>query len=199
MVRLNIWRLFNVIKKACKKIRCIKNYVIEGDSVIYNMAKILNSTDNPNVISIGKNTHIRGELFVFPHGGQIKIGDYCYLGENSYIWSAKMIKIGDRVLISHNVNIYDSDTHPINPKQRHAQFEAIIIEGHPKNIDLKEEQINIEDDVWIGTNSIILKGVTIGKGAIVGAGSVVTKDVPPYTIVAGNPAKSIREIPLNER
>jgi acetyltransferase-like isoleucine patch superfamily enzyme len=57
----------------------------------------------------------------------------------------------------------------------------------------------ISDFVWIGANVIILKGVTIGEGAIVGAGSVVTKDVPPYTIVAGNPARIIREIPENER
>jgi acetyltransferase-like isoleucine patch superfamily enzyme len=59
--------------------------------------------------------------------------------------------------------------------------------------------VKINDRVWIGFNSIILKGVTIGEGGIVGAGSVVTKDVPPYTIVAGNPARVIREIPIDER
>ena len=59
--------------------------------------------------------------------------------------------------------------------------------------------ISIKNKAWIGFNSIILKGVTIGEGAIVGAGSVVTKDVPPYTIVAGNPARIIREIPEHER
>ena len=55
------------------------------------------------------------------------------------------------------------------------------------------------DKSWIGFNSILLKGITIGEGAIIGAGSVVTKDVPPWTIVAGNPAQIIREISLNER
>jgi galactoside O-acetyltransferase len=59
--------------------------------------------------------------------------------------------------------------------------------------------VKIEDKVWIGFNSIILKGVTVGEGAIVGAGSVVTKDVPPYTIVAGNPARIIRELTPEER
>lgn len=59
--------------------------------------------------------------------------------------------------------------------------------------------VKISDKVWIGFNSIILKGVTIGEGAVVGAGSVVTKDVPAWTVVAGNPARIIREIPENER
>jgi acetyltransferase-like isoleucine patch superfamily enzyme len=76
---------------------------------------------------------------------------------------------------------------------------AIASIGHPSQIDLGEEAVYIDDDVWIGAMSIILKGVTIGEGAIVGAGSVVTKDVPPWAIVAGNPAKIIREIGINER
>jgi len=63
----------------------------------------------------------------------------------------------------------------------------------------KRRQSNIKDKAWIGFNSIILKGVTIGEGSIVGAGSVVTKDIPDWSIVGGNPAKVIREISENER
>ena len=63
----------------------------------------------------------------------------------------------------------------------------------------REKPVLICDDVLIGCMAVILKGVTIGEGAIVGAGSVVTKDVPPWTIVAGNPARVIREIPEDER
>ena len=99
----------------------------------------------------------------------------------------------------HNVNIFDNLTHPINSKERHEQFKAIITSGHPKKINLSESPIVISDDVWIGCLSIVLPGITIGEGAIIGAGSVVTKDVPSWTIVAGNPAKVIREIPLHER
>ena len=65
--------------------------------------------------------------------------------------------------------------------------------------EVKISPVRINDRAWLGFNSIILKGVTIGEGAIIGAGSVVTKDVPAYTIVAGNPARIIQEIPLNER
>jgi acetyltransferase-like isoleucine patch superfamily enzyme len=74
-----------------------------------------------------------------------------------------------------------------------------VSEGHPKSVDLSEAPVFIHDDVWVGAMSIVLKGITIGEGSIVGAGSVVTKDVPPWTIVAGNPAKIIREIGIDER
>jgi Acetyltransferase (isoleucine patch superfamily) len=127
------------------------------------------------------------------------MGEYCYVGENSKIWSGAEIKIGDRVLIGHNSSIFDSDTHPLNPRERHAQYVDIITTGHPTRIDLREEPVLIEDDVWIGCNVVVLKGVSIGRGAVVGAGSVVTKDVRAYVIVAGNPARIVRELGPDER
>lgn len=164
-------------------------------SVLYPTARVVSLQDSSSRISIGKNCHIRGELLLFAHGGNISMGDYCYVGENTRIWSALSIRIGQRVLISHNCNIFDSDTHPLDPVERHRQFVEIITTGHPKNgINLNEKEIVIEDDVLIGTGSIILKGVTIGRAAIVGAGSVVTESVPPYTVVAGNPARPINNI-----
>ncbi|MDH4236354.1 MAG: hypothetical protein OEV17_03815 [Nitrospira sp.] len=64
---------------------------------------------------------------------------------------------------------------------------------------MKVGKVDIHDKAWIGLDAIILKGVTIGEGAIVGAGSVVSKDVPPFTIVAGNPARVVRELGPDER
>ncbi|HEY9300680.1 MAG TPA: acyltransferase, partial [Phormidium sp.] len=96
--------------------------------------------------------------------------------------------------ISHDVNIFDNQTHPFNPVERHKQYIHILQEGFPKNIDLGGEKVLIEDDVWIGCGAILLKGVSIGKCSIVGAGSVVTKDIPPWTFAAGNPARIIRDI-----
>jgi len=145
-------------------------------------------------IVIGRNSHIRGELVVLPPGGAIEIGDYCYLGVNSRIWSFVHVSVGNRVLIAHNVSIMDSLTHPFDPAVRHEQFKRIITEGHPADIDLGARPIAIQDDAWIGCNAVILRGVVIGNAAVVAAGSVVTRDVPPYTIVAGNPARAIRQL-----
>jgi acetyltransferase-like isoleucine patch superfamily enzyme len=150
-------------------------------------------------IKVGAGTHIRGELFTFGHGGRISMGSYCYLGDNSKVWSAKEISIGDRVLIGHNSSVFDSDTHPLNARERHRQYIEIITTGHPSRIDLREEPVTIEDDVWIGSNVVVLKGVTIGRGAVIGAGSVVTHDVPPLVLVAGNPARVVRELSADER
>jgi acetyltransferase-like isoleucine patch superfamily enzyme len=128
----------------------------------------------------------------FGHGGEISIGDYCYIGNNSKIWSAKKISIGHRVLIAHNVNIHDHNSHPLDSKLRHEDQVHIISKGFQTENDLNEKEIIIHDDVWIGFNSIILKGVTIGKGAIIGAGSLINKDVPEYAVVIGNPFKILK-------
>lgn len=132
-------------------------------------------------------------------GGRIEIGEWGYLGENSRIWSAASVKIGDRVLISHAVNIIDSLTHPINARERHKQFRAIATSGHPAQVNLDGRPVVIEDDVWIAVGAIVLRGVTIGQGAIIGAGAVVSNDVPAYTVVGGNPARVIRELREDER
>lgn len=163
------------------------------------LARIRNICGNSSLIRIGSKTVISGELLIFPQGKGIKIGDWGYLGENSRIWSAASVSIGDRVLISHDVKIIDSLTHPLNPRDRHDQFRSIVEYGHPTDIKLGGIPIFIEDDVWIAAGAIILRGVNIGKGAIVGAGAVVTSDVPSFTIVAGNPARVIRKLTDDER
>lgn len=163
-------------------------------------ARIVNNRGKPLAIRVGRHSVIKGELLTFAHGGSISMGEYCFLGEDSHVWSAVNIEIGDRVLISHGVNIFDNATHPIGPKARHAQFRSIVLEGrHPDAIDLNEAPVRIEQDVLIGCTSVILSGVRIGEGAVIGAGSVVTRDVPPFVIAAGNPANVIRELTAAER
>lgn len=162
-------------------------------------ARIRNIRGDSQRIRIGGNTVVAGELLVFAQGGDISIGEWCFIGEGTRIWSSGTIQIGDRVLVSHNVNLFDSLTHPLNARLRHAQFKAIVLLGHPRSIDLGERPVVVGNDVWIGANACVLRGVTIGEGAIVGAGSVVTHDIPPFTLVAGNPARVIRELGPDER
>lgn len=162
-------------------------------------ARIRNIRGVDRSIRVGAHTLVAGELLVFLHGGDISIGEWCFIGEGARLWSCGAIKIGDRVLISHNVNIFDSLTHPLSARLRHSQFKEIAQTGHPLSIDLGEQPVTVNNDVWIGANALILRGVTIGEGAIVGAGAVVTHDVSPFTIVAGNPARVIRELTPDER
>jgi acetyltransferase-like isoleucine patch superfamily enzyme len=158
-------------------------------------ARVDNILGDRNAISVDANTIIGGQLLTFRHGGKIRIGEWCYLGEDSRIWSADMVSIGSRVLISHGVNIHDTDSHPINAHERHQHFVSIATTGHPASMpNLVSKPIVIEDDVWIGCNALILKGVRIGHSSIIAAGSVVTKSVPEKVIVAGNPARIIRDI-----
>lgn len=172
---------------------CLAYATIGEGSRFYEQAVVNNRQVNKNKITIGKHTHIRGYLELFRQGGEIDIGDYCFIGENSRIWSVSSIKIGDRVLISHGVNIHDTISHPIDHIKRHDDYKRILglSNSKPSDFDTKPEPVVIKNDVWIGFNSIILKGVTVGEGAIIAAGSIVTKDVPNYTIVGGNPAKTI--------
>ena len=89
----------------------------------------------------------------------------------------------------------DSLTHPIDPLQRHEQVRAILTTGHPRAVNLDESSVTICNDAWVGAGATILRGVVIGEAAIVGAGAIVTHDVPPFTIVAGNPAKAVGTVP----
>ncbi|MEI9956280.1 MAG: acyltransferase [Ferruginibacter sp.] len=153
----------------------------ESTTKFFPTANIISARSNSTQIVIQGNTWIQGQLVVFPTG-KIEIGEYCIVGPNSKIWSAEKISIGNRVLISHNVNIHDNISHPIEATERHNDFKKIITSGFD-DVDLKSKPIIIHDDVWIGFNVTILKGVTIGQGAIIGACAVITKDVPPLTIV----------------
>ena len=173
--------------------------ILDRGAKLYRSARIRNASGKDSEIRVGSHSMILGELLTFAHGGQIQIGTWCYVGEGTRIWSASRIFIEDRVLIAHNVNIFDSLTHPVGAGARHKQFQTIVTSGHPKEINLGEQEITIASDAWIGANAIILRGVTIGTGGIVGAGAVVTRNVPAYTIVAGNPAHPIRELTPSER
>jgi len=188
-------RLFVKIYEAAIVEQNSKNLTMGKKSRLYPEARVINMQNNADKIVIGENTHIRGTLQILPCGNGIRIGSNSYVGDHSRIWAWDSVEIGNSVLISHNVTIIDSDSHEIDFKERELSAIRIFTIGHPKEIgNLKAAPVVIKDHAWISYNVSILKGVTIGEGAIVGAGSVVTKDVPAWSIVAGNPARVIRKI-----
>lgn len=109
-------------------------------------------------------------------GGHVEVGDYSVINQRTEIHCKKRVVIGRFCLISWDIIIMDTDYHGI---------------GTSPPVSLPT---TIEDGVWVGNGAIITKGLTVGRGAVVAAGSVVTKNVPPFTIVGGNPAKTIRKI-----
>jgi len=165
------------------------------NAYFYYDSTVHNAQNDKTKIIVGNDTHVRATLLVFPYGGKISIGNNCYVGDMSRIWSAESVSIGNDVLISHNVNILDSDSHEMDMQERQINGRISLKNGLP-NVKgtVKSAPIKICNNAWIGFNSIILKGVTIGEGAIIAAGSVVTKDVPAMTLVAGNPARVVKSL-----
>lgn len=121
-------------------------------------------------------------IIVARYGGKISIGSGCGIS-GSTIYAMKEITIGDNVLIGGNCKIIDNDFHPLPASQRIDQ----------KVEDIKKRPITIGDGSFIGANSILLKGTTLGKNCVVGAGSVVSGTFPDNVIIAGNPARIIKE------
>lgn len=186
-------KVFRRIRLKYFKFRYFGNNYLQGENTVSDLSKIIVNQFSSGKVILGDYIICNAELYSFLGKGIISIGDCSYIGQNSRIWALKSISIGKRVLISHNVFIVDNLTHPMDPQMRHQQYMAKHGFPFPTNINLEEEEIIIEDDVWIAANVIILSGVHIGKGAVIGAGSVITKNVAAGSVVAGNPAKVLRE------
>jgi maltose O-acetyltransferase len=127
--------------------------------------------------SFGRKVNIEPKV-IFYNLSESEIGDHSGIGMYSYVGT---VKIGRDVMIGEELIAIS----------RNHEFSSTEIPMRLQGFQ-KDQPITIEDDVWVGTRVTILPGVTVGKGSIIGAGAVVTKDVPPYCIAAGNPAKIIR-------
>ncbi len=138
-----------------------------------------------NVSFVGRNNIIVGFNIPEIERPTLIIGNNVNIGFGCEINVGEKVIIGDNVLIATGVRIFDNNSHPTNPVKR--------INREPLSKD-DIAPVIIEDNVWIGTGALILKGVRIGKGSVVGACSVVTKDVPENVIVVGNPARIVKEI-----
>ena len=181
-VKINLFYFFT---KSKVSMGCPLKVYKHGKVYLSKAASLMKLTDiiilPKSCLLLGEESVIcRGTVIVLTNDAKLKIGKKVYIGELNNIRCTNNIQIGDSVKISQLVTIVD------------GQHEFI-----DKNLDIGEQgyeknSIVIEDNVWIGANSVILPGVKIGKGAVVGAGAVVTKDISNYSVVAGNPAKTIK-------
>jgi acetyltransferase-like isoleucine patch superfamily enzyme len=145
-------------------------------------------------INIGDHCLIQGQVVAERNESRINLADRVLLGGGSVIDCALSITVERNVLISYGCVLADSDNHSLYPELRLNDL-ATWMDGRRHDWSHSEmAPIRICEGAWIGARSIILKGVTIGAGAVVGMGSVVTKDVPSRTVVGGNPARVIRDI-----
>ena len=150
-------------------------------------------------ITLGKHTLVGGTLIAL-FGGEITIGDNVYIGQGTSIQAKEKIVVSSNVIIANDVILLDNNNHPVSPEMR-LKMSAC---GDFINDELwswkyaESAPVVIEENVWIGRDARIMKGVTVGKGSVVALGAVVTHNVPAYCVVAGNPARVVKELPKPE-
>jgi acetyltransferase-like isoleucine patch superfamily enzyme len=142
---------------------------------------------------LGENVYLSGRSGFYFMGGmpvppEITIGNGTFIGNGCTLSVARRIGIGEKCLISAGVRIHDNDGHPLDPGRR--------LRNEPIRQD-EAADVVIGDNVWIGAQAIILKGVVIGDHAVVATGAVVTHEVPSLAVVAGNPARVVKMLELS--
>ena len=164
-----------------------------GDKMayIYHNIKIKNAFGRDKVV-FGDYNNVSVSVYL-TENGSMYTGDYVYANSNCKFHISNRLSIGNYCMFGPNVTIWDSGNHALDPKLR-MQDALAMPKGSLNAFDVGGGDIVIEDNVWIGMESLILGGVTIGTNSVVAARSVVTKDVPENCMVAGNPAKVIKKI-----
>lgn len=199
-------RLKNLRDRVLGKRHALRKYsrqvVIAGSTRLEGSFGVdfLAAPQDRRYVRIGERGMINMKIIFESSQGAVEIGDRVYLGGGSIMCREK-VTIGNDVTMAWGVSIYDHNSNSLDWRQR-AKVVRHFYENYGKpgcyeELDwsgVASAPIMIEDKVWIGFDAVILKGVRIGEGAVVGARAVVTADVEPYTVVAGNPARLIKRI-----
>ncbi len=175
-----------------------QNVVLDETALIETTYSFLRyRSEAPVGLQLGRGSGIySGTMLDVGPRGRIRVGKYALVTAVQIICDEE-IEIGDCALLSWNVVLMDTYRVPIDPIGRRRELERVPLRV-PRRVDAEvpTRPIRIGNNVWIGFDACVLPGVTIGEGSIVGARSIVVKDVPPYTIVAGNPARFIRRLDM---
>jgi acetyltransferase-like isoleucine patch superfamily enzyme len=165
------------------------NTILTGDKAF----KRFRSLHDPALV-IGDNCTMDGVQFAIGEDAQVEIGEFCYF-TNAVLLSELGLVIGNYVVIGWNATVTDTDFHPIGPAERIVDAIACspLGKGLPRP-EIIRRRVIIEDNVWIGPNATILKGVRLGAGCFIEAGAVVARDVPPGMRVIGNPGQLIEQV-----
>lgn len=164
-----------------------------GEMVRLSVTARLINLNSAETVVIKPEAVIRG-IIRNEANGSIAIGSCCYIGDDVLISAAERIVIGDSTLVAHGVQIFDNDTHPLDPFERELHFMSMLGRPNNRTLSIAAAPVRIGRRCWIGMNSLIMKGVSIGENTIVAAGSVVTNDLPGAVVAAGNPAVPIKRI-----
>jgi acetyltransferase-like isoleucine patch superfamily enzyme len=192
-------RISNLInpvhKKTRKQLEAHGNLSVGNNTNIDNCRIFHHGTEKGFTnVSIGTDCLIEGNIVLYTSRSKVTIGDRTFIGKDTTLYCYDEITIGNDIMFSWGITIIDTNAHSLRSSERKDDVlnwkRGSAYKDWSKVLTKK---VTVEDNAWIGFNSIILKGVTIGKGAVVAAGSVVTKNIQPFTIVGGNPAVFIKE------
>jgi acetyltransferase-like isoleucine patch superfamily enzyme len=191
----------NVVSQIAR--RRFREFMSVGNSVMTNQFHL--RLDRPlkgkKYVSVKDDCMLNCQIIFETEEGVVTFGNRVFIG-NSQIICRSAVNFGSDIFIAWGCTFYDHDSHSLNYLDRQQDLKTQM-EDFRKGLSfvhnkdwskVKSRPITVKDNAWIGMNCLILKGVTIGEGAIVGAGSVVTKDVPDWTMVGGNPARVIKQL-----
>jgi acetyltransferase-like isoleucine patch superfamily enzyme len=148
-------------------------------------------------VRVGDRSMLRAKVLFDRRDAVLSLGDRTFVGSSTIVIASR-VEIGDDVLIAWGCTIVDHDSHAMRFSDRKDDA-SNWYHGKKDWSHVEIKPVTIGNKVWIGLNAIVLKGVTIGEGSVIAAGTVVTHDVPPYVLVAGNPGRVIRELSPDER
>jgi acetyltransferase-like isoleucine patch superfamily enzyme len=176
-------------RRNARLIDCGSNTIVSGS---------VEKRARASSIVIGNDCLISGELITQTDASRIHIGNNVFIAGSTRLDCAAAITVEDDVLIAHRCLVMDSDNHSLVYRERREDLRSWRAGGRDWGV-CKSAPVRIARGAWLGAGTIVLKGVTIGTGTIVGAGSTVTRDLPAWTIAAGNPARVIRDLTDDER